>query len=52
MDLPPWAEPGWRGQMLQRTLYEAGVHLVDFLMALFAERPVAVQASISTCGVL
>ena len=37
MDLPPWAEPGWRGQMLQRTLYEAGVHLVDFLMALFAE---------------
>src|SRR5207253_990676 len=22
MDLPPWAEPGWRGQMLQRTLYE------------------------------
>ena len=39
MDLPPWAEPGWRGQMLQRTLYEAGVHLVDFLMALFGERP-------------
>jgi predicted dehydrogenase len=51
MDLPPWAEPGWRGQMLQRTLYEAGVHLVDFLMALFGERPVAVQAWTSTCGV-
>lgn len=51
MDLPPWAEPGWRGQMLQRTLYEAGVHLVDFLMALFGERPVAVQATTSTCGV-
>jgi predicted dehydrogenase len=51
MDLPPWAEPGWRGQMLQRTLYEAGVHLVDFLMALFGERPVSVQAAISTCGV-
>lgn len=51
MDLPPWAEPGWRGQMLQRTLYEAGVHLVDFLMALFGERPVAVQARTSTCGV-
>jgi predicted dehydrogenase len=51
MDLPPWAEPGWRGEMLQRTLYEAGVHLVDFLMALFGERPVAVQATISTCGV-
>lgn len=51
MDLPPWAEPGWRGQMLQRTLYEAGVHLVDFLMALFGERPVRVQATTSTCGV-
>lgn len=51
MDLPPWAEPGWRGQMLQRTLYEAGVHLVDFLMSLFGERPVTVQASTSTCGV-
>jgi predicted dehydrogenase len=51
MDLPPWAEPGWRGKMLQRTLYEAGVHLVDFLMALFGEKPVAVQASTSTCGV-
>lgn len=51
MDMPPWAEPGWRGQMLQRTLYEAGVHLVDFLMSLFGERPVAVQAWTSTCGV-
>ncbi len=50
MDLPPWAEPGWRGQMLQRTLYEAGVHLVDFLMALFGERPVAVDARTSSCG--
>ncbi len=51
MDLPPWAEPGWRGQMLQRTLYEAGVHLVDFLIALFGERPIAVDARTSTCGV-
>lgn len=51
MDLPPWAEPGWRGQMLQRTLYEAGVHLVDFIIALFGEKPVAVQAWTSTCGV-
>jgi len=51
MDLPPWAEPGWRGHMLQRTLYEAGVHLVDFMMALFGEKPVAVQAWTSTCGV-
>lgn len=51
MDLPPWAEPGWRGKMLQRTLYEAGIHLVDFLMALFGERPISVSASTSTCGV-
>ncbi len=51
MDLPPWAEQGWRGQMVQRTLYEAGVHLVDFLMALFGEKPVSVQATTSTCGV-
>lgn len=51
MDLPPWAEPGWRGQMLQRTLYEAGVHLVDFLMALFGEKPRRVSATVSTCGV-
>lgn len=50
MDLPPWAEPGWRGQLLQRTLHEAGVHLVDLLMALFGEQPVAVQAAISTGG--
>lgn len=50
MDLPPWTEPGWRGQMLHRTLYEAGVHLVDFLIALFGERPVSVTASLSTYG--
>ena len=50
MDLPPWTEPGWRGQMLHRTLYEAGVHLVDFLMALFGERPVSVTASVSAYG--
>jgi predicted dehydrogenase len=37
--------------MLQRTLYEAGVHLVDFLMALFGEKPVSVSCSISSCGV-
>jgi predicted dehydrogenase len=50
MDLPPWTEPGWRGQMLHRTLYEAGVHLVDFLIALFGERPRSVSASVSTYG--
>lgn len=51
MDLPPWAEPGWRGQMLQRTLYEAGIHLVDLLIVLYGEKPASVQASVSTCGV-
>src|SRR5215213_3936235 len=50
MDLPPWAEPGWRGQMAQRTLYEAGVHLIDFLIALFAEKPQAATASTSVGG--
>jgi predicted dehydrogenase len=50
MDMPPWAESGWRGQMLHRILFEAGVHLVDFLMALFNEKPVAVSATMSACG--
>ena len=48
MDLPPRSEPGWRGQMLQRTLYDAGVHLVDLVLALFGERPVAVSAVTSS----
>ncbi len=51
MDLPPWREPGWRGRLLQRTLYEAGTHLVDFVMTLFGEKPVSVQATTSSCGV-
>lgn len=51
MDLPPWQEPGWRGRLLQRTLYEAGTHLVDYAISLFGERPLAVQATTSTCGV-
>jgi predicted dehydrogenase len=50
MNLPPWAEPGWRGQLLQRTLHEAGVHLVDLLMAIFGEKPESVQSAISTGG--
>ncbi len=50
MDLPPWDQPGWRGRMTQRTLYEAGVHLLDLLIALFGEHPVAVQASTSAGG--
>lgn len=51
MDLPPWKEPGWRGQLLTGTLYEAGLHLVDYCLALFGEKPRAVTATMSTCGV-
>ncbi len=49
MDQPPWAEPGWRGEMVQRTLYEAGVHLVDLVIAMFGQRPLAVSAVTSSC---
>jgi predicted dehydrogenase len=49
-DVPPWTEPGWRGQMQRRTLHEAGVHLIDYLIALFGEKPVAVWASMSAGG--
>ena len=50
MDLPPWKEPSWRGQLLMGVLYEAGLHLVDYALALFGERPVAVTAAMSSCG--
>jgi predicted dehydrogenase len=50
MDLPPWAEPGWRGQLLNGVLYEAGIHLVDFVLAAFGETPRTVSASMSSCG--
>lgn len=50
MDLPPWAEPGWRGQLLNGVLYEAGIHLVDFVVAAFGETPRAVSAAMSSCG--
>jgi len=49
-DVPPWTEPGWRGQMQRRTLHEAGVHLIDYLIALFGEKPVAAWASMSSGG--
>ena len=47
VDLPQSSEQGWRKEMAQRTLFEAGAHLVDFLIALFGEKPVSVHASIS-----
>ena len=43
MDLAPWDEPvKWRAEMPNRTLFEGGVHLVDLLLALYGEQPVAV----------
>lgn len=48
--IPPGSESGWRGQMQRRTLHEAGVHLVDYLLALFGEKPLAVWASMLDGG--
>lgn len=50
MDMAPWMEKGWRGSMQRRTLHEGGVHLVDYLLALFGEKPHAVSATMSACG--
>ena len=45
MDLTPWDEPvPWRAAMPNRTLFEGGVHLVDLLLHLYEELPVAVYA--------
>ncbi|MFN2602134.1 MAG: Gfo/Idh/MocA family protein [Gemmatimonadaceae bacterium] len=50
-DVAPWTEAGWRGQMQRRTLHEAGVHLVDYILALFGEKPLGAWASMSSGGV-
>lgn len=45
MDLAPWNEPTpWRAAMPNRTLFEAGCHLVDLLLDLYGELPEAVYA--------
>jgi len=49
MDLPPWKEAGWRRSLMTGVLYEAGIHLVDYLLAAFGEKPVAVTAQMSSC---
>lgn len=49
-DVPPWTEPGWRGAMLRRTLHEAGIHLIDYILALFGETPKFAWASMSAGG--
>ena len=51
MDMAPWMEAGWRRHMQGRTLHEGGVHLVDYLLALMGEKPLAVSATLSSCGV-
>ena len=50
MDLPPWKEAGWRQELLTGTLFEAGIHMLDYLIHLFDERPVAVTAVMSSSG--
>lgn len=47
---PPGTEPGWRGRLLRRTLFEAGIHLVDLTLAIFGERPAGAVASIGSVG--
>lgn len=47
MNLPPWEEAGWRSRMSGRSFYEGGIHLVDYAMYLFGEKPHAVQATVS-----
>jgi predicted dehydrogenase len=48
MDVAPWDEPvAWRRAMPNRTLFEAGVHLIDLLLMLYGEPPVAVYARTS-----
>ena len=48
MDLTPWDEPvKWRAALADRALWEAGIHLVDLLLHLFGEKPLALYARTS-----
>lgn len=44
--LPSHANTDWRERLVHRSLFEAGVHLLDFAMTLFGETPVSVQAAL------
>jgi predicted dehydrogenase len=45
VDLEPWRDPvPWRAALAERTLLEAGVHLVDLMLVLFGGPPTAVYA--------
>ncbi|HKS05494.1 MAG TPA: Gfo/Idh/MocA family oxidoreductase [Gemmatimonadaceae bacterium] len=46
----PASEKGWRGSLRRRSLYEAGVHLVDLALQLFGETPHTVRATFSSGG--
>lgn len=50
MDMPSSGEGGWRGALHHRTLFEAGVHLLDYAMAVFDEKPVSVTTNLSQGG--
>lgn len=50
VDLPTSREVGWRGSMSHRTLFEAGVHLLDFVIALYGELPHSVSATTTHAG--
>lgn len=50
VDMPTSREVGWRGAMNHRTLFEAGVHLLDFVIALYGELPRAVSATTTDAG--
>ena len=48
VDLPPSLEAGWRRAGPGRVLHEAGVHLIDYMMAMFGSPPVSVSATMSS----
>lgn len=48
MDLAPWDEPvAWRAAMPHRSLFEAGVHIIDLLDLVIGRSPATVTAHIS-----
>ena len=49
MDLAPWEEPvAWRAAMPQRSLFEAGVHLIDLMHLVTGRLPETVSAHTSS----
>jgi predicted dehydrogenase len=50
IDHRPSSESGWRGQLRRRSLYEAGVHLVDLALQVIGDTPRRVSATFSPGG--